>query len=110
VVVAPTGHGELTYRHAEALAAGSVLVCQNLDHAETMLPLEDRSNVLYCRPDLSDLRTVVAEALRDDRLREQVGGEGRRVYRAWARRWREHLLAGVQAPIHAALGAHTPFT
>jgi hypothetical protein len=108
VVVAPTGHGELTYRHAEALAAGAALVCQDLGHAEIMFPFEDRGNVLYCRPDLSDLRTIVAETLRDDRLRGQVGAEGRRVYRAWAQRWREHLLAGVQAPIRAALGAHAP--
>lgn len=110
VVVAPSGHGELTYRHAEALAAGAVLICQDLGHAELMFPFEDRANVLYCRPDLSDLRAIVTEALRDDRLRTQVGREGRRVYRAWARRWREHLLAGVQAPIRAALGVHTPFT
>ena len=47
VVVAPTGHGELTYRHAEALAAGAVLVCQDLSHAETMFPFADRANVLY---------------------------------------------------------------
>jgi hypothetical protein len=110
VVVAPSGHGELTYRHAEALAAGAVLICQDLAHAELMFPFEDRANVLYCRPDLSDLRTIVAEALHDDRLRARVGGAGRRAYHAWARRWREHLLAGVQTPIRAALGVHTPFT
>lgn len=110
VVVAPTGHGELTYRHAETLAAGAVLVCQNLDHAEIMFPFADRGNALYCRPDLRDLREVVREALRDDGLRRRVGSEGRRVYRAWASRWREHLLAGVQEPIRAALGVHTSFT
>ena len=114
VAVAPCGHGELTYRHAEALAAGATLICQDLSHAETMFPFEDRGNVLYCRPDLSDLRTVLAEVLGEDSLRREIGAEGRRVYRAWARDWREHLLAGVQAPIRAALEAtervHTPFT
>ena len=50
VVVAAGGHGELTYRHAEALAAGAILVCQDLSHAETMFPFEDRGNVLVLPP------------------------------------------------------------
>jgi Glycosyl transferases group 1 len=110
VAVAPCGHGELTYRHAEALAAGAALVCQDLSHAETMFPFADRANVFYCRPDLSDLRSLIDELLCDERLRRAVAAEGRRVYRAWTRRWREHLLVGVQAPIFTALGVHTPFT
>jgi hypothetical protein len=105
VAVAPCGHGELTYRHAEALAAGATLVCQDLSHAETMFPFADRTNVVYCHPDLSDLRTVLAEVLGDDSLRRQIGAQGRRAYRAWARDWRAHLLTGVQAPIQAASGA-----
>jgi len=103
VVFAPTGHGELTYRHMEGLAAGAALVCQDLGHAETMFPFEDRGNVLFCRPDLADLRAVVEEALRDDALRRRVGGEGRRAYTAWARRWREHLWLGIEAPIREVL-------
>jgi hypothetical protein len=102
VAIAPCGHGELTYRHAEALAAGAALICQDLSHAETMFPFEDRANVLYCRPDLSDLRTVLVEVLNEDALRRQIGAEGRRVYRTWARDWHAHLLAGVQTPIQAA--------
>jgi hypothetical protein len=105
VAVAPCGHGELTYRHAEALAAGATLVCQDLSHVETMFPFADRANVVYCRPDLSDLRTVLAEILGEDSLRRRIGAEGRRVYRAWAQDWRAHLLAGVQEPIRAVLEA-----
>ncbi len=104
VVFAPTGHGELTYRHMEALAAGAALVCQDLSHAETMFPFEERRNVLFCRPDLSDLRSLVEEALRDEGLRRRVSGEGRRTYVDWAGRWREHLVRGIEAPIHEALG------
>ena len=103
VVFAPCGHGELTYRHMEALAAGAVLVCQDLGHAETMFPFADRENVLFCRPDLSDLRTVVEEALQDESLRRRVGSEGRRAYADWVGRWREHLARGIEAPISDAL-------
>jgi len=110
VVVAVTGHGELTYRHMEALAAGAVLVCQDLSHAETMFPFEDRQNVLFCRPDLSDLRAIVEEALGDEDLRRRVGGAGRRAYTEWAGRWREHLVGGIEMPIREAAALHTPFT
>ncbi|HEY7951626.1 MAG TPA: glycosyltransferase [Solirubrobacteraceae bacterium] len=103
IVFAPTGHGELTYRHMEALAAGALLVCQDLRHAEIMFPFENRRNVLFCRPDLSDLSSIVREALLDDGLRARLGREGRRAYAAWAARWREHLSRGIEAPIREAL-------
>ena len=38
VIAAPNGHGELTFRHAEALEAGRLLVCQDLHHVEMMFP------------------------------------------------------------------------
>jgi hypothetical protein len=118
VVVAVTGHGELTYRHLEALAAGAVLVCQDLRHAETMFPFADGENVLFCRPDLADLRATVERALGDARLRRRVGRAGRRTYVEWAGRWREHLREGIETPIRDAVttpirdavALHTPFT
>jgi hypothetical protein len=37
-VLARTGYGELTFRHAEAWLSGRVLVCANTSHAQTMFP------------------------------------------------------------------------
>jgi hypothetical protein len=51
LAVAPTGHGELTYRHGEALMRGAALVCQDLGHVEMMFLFRDRENVAFCRPD-----------------------------------------------------------
>jgi hypothetical protein len=126
VVVAVAGHGELTYRHMEALAAGAVLVCQDLRHAQTMFPFEDGENVLFCRPDLADLRATVERALGDAPLRRRVGRAGRRAYTEWAGRWREHLREGIETPVRTAVETllrdavetpirdavplHTPFT
>jgi hypothetical protein len=70
-----------------------------------MFPFRDRENVVFCRPDLSDLRTTVAELLRDDDLRRRIAREGRRTYMAWAARWREHLYDGIEAHIREALNA-----
>jgi len=103
VAVAPTGHGELTYRHGEALMTGAALVCQDLRHVEMMFPFRDRENVAFCRPDLSDLRPTVEELLRDEDLRRRIGREGRRSYGAWAKRWREHLYDGIERHIREAL-------
>jgi hypothetical protein len=105
VAVAPAGSGELTFRHGEALMTGAALVCQDLSHVEMMFPFRDRENVVFCRPDLSDLRTTVAELLRDDDLRRRIAREGRRTYMAWAARWREHLYDGIEAHIREALNA-----
>jgi Glycosyl transferases group 1 len=105
VAVAPTGHGELTYRHGEALMTGTALVCQDLSHVEMMFPFADRENVAFCRPDLSDLRSTVVELLRDDDLRRRIARTGRRSYTAWARRWREQLYDGLERHVREALGS-----
>ena len=103
VVIAPTGYGELGQRHCEALMVGAALVCQDLSHVEMMLPLEHGVNAVFCRPDLSDLRSTVAELLEDHERTRQIGREGRRNIVAWARGWRDYLYSGIEAPIRAAL-------
>jgi hypothetical protein len=108
VGLAPPGYGELTFRHAEVLRAGAALVCPNLSHVELMFPLKDRENVVFCRPDLSDLRPTVEELLHDDSLRERIAKEGRRSFISWARGWRDHVYAGMEAHIRAAVGADNP--
>jgi Glycosyl transferases group 1 len=103
VAVAPTGYGELTYRHGEALMTGTALVCQDLSHVEMMFPFADRENVAFCRPDLSDLRSTVEELVRDKDLRQRIARQGRRTYTAWAARWREHLYDGIERHIRDVL-------
>jgi Glycosyl transferases group 1 len=105
--VAPTGYGELTYRHGEALMTGAALVCQDLSHVEMKFPFRDRENVAFCRPDLADLRSVVEELLRDEELRRRIADEGRRSYTAWAARWREELYLGIEAHLREAVGIQT---
>jgi hypothetical protein len=103
VVVAPAGLGELTYRHAEAWRAGAALVCPNLSHVEMMFPVQDGENATFCQPDLSDLRRVVDDLLREEGLRAHIARSGRRDFAVWQARWREHLSSGIEAHILHAL-------
>ena len=102
VVFSPAGYGELSNRHGEALLSGAALVCQDVSHVEMMLPLYDRENVVFCRPDLSDLRGTVGELLSDDALRIRIAQAGRRSYMNWARDWRRHLDDGIEAHVREA--------
>jgi hypothetical protein len=85
------------------LRTGTALVCQDLRHVEMMFSFHHRENVVFCRHDLSDLRTVVRELLDDDALRLRIAREGRRSFAAWAGQWRAHLEAGIAAPIRETL-------
>jgi Glycosyl transferases group 1 len=105
VVVAPTGYGELTYRHAEAWRAGAALVCQDLSHIEMQLPVRDQHNAVFCRPDLSDLRAQVETLLRDDETRQGIAAQGRRSFQAWSKHWRDHLYGGLEVHLREALGS-----
>ena len=58
-VLSITGYGEICFRMAEAWASRRILVCQDLSHVRTLFPFEHGRNVIYCRPDLSDLIEVL---------------------------------------------------
>jgi hypothetical protein len=104
VALAPTGYGELTYRHAEAWRAGAAVVCQDVSHVEMLLPMRHHENVAFCRPDLTNLKETVEELLRDQDLRQAIAGNGRRTFRGWWAKWREHLYTGIEAHVRDALG------
>ena len=99
----PTGYGELCHRHGEVMLSGAALVCQDLSDVKMMHQFKDGENVVYCRPDLSDLRARVEELLSDDALRMRIARAGRRSYMDWARGWRDHLRKGIEAHIHEAV-------
>ncbi len=103
VVVAPTGYGELGQRHGWALRGGAALVCQDLSHVEMMFPLRPGENVVFCRHDLTDLRSRVQSLLDDEPRRRRIAREGRRSFTAWAARWQSHLETGIVAHIRETL-------
>jgi hypothetical protein len=105
VAVAPTGYGELTYRHGEAWRAGAALVCQDVSHVEILVPMRHHENVAFCRPDLGDLKDTVEEVLADQELRQAIAGNGRRTFKDWWAKWREHLYTGIEAHVRDALGS-----
>jgi hypothetical protein len=104
VAIAPTGYGEITFRHGEAWMAGAALVCQDLSHVETMFPLEDGRNVRFCKPDLSDLRAAVDELLHERETRLGIAREGRRLMIDWVSNWRAYLHQGFGVHLREALG------
>jgi len=99
VVVAPCGYGELTFRHGEAWRAGAALVCQDLSHVETLLSIRSPENAVFCRSDLSDIRSVVIALLMQEDERERVAAEGLRKYAAWAADWENQLQLGIGMPL-----------
>jgi hypothetical protein len=103
VVVAPTGYGELGQRHAWALRTGGALVCQDLNHVETMFPFRNGENVVFCRHDLADLRPTVEWLLADEDARRRIAREGRRSFNAWSGSWRAHMDAGITFHVRQAL-------
>jgi hypothetical protein len=101
--VAPTGYGEVAFRHAQVMMAGAVLVCQDLGHVEMLLPLTNEENAMFCRPDLSDLAQVVETVLEDDGLRGAVARQGRRDVVRWSADWKRHLEDGFEGHIRESL-------
>jgi hypothetical protein len=60
-VVSIVGHGEMCWRMAEAFWMRRVLVTQDLSHVRALFPFRPGENVVYCRPDLSDLVDVLED-------------------------------------------------
>jgi hypothetical protein len=108
VVIAPTGYGELTFRHAEAWEQGRALVCQDLSHVETLFPFRDRENVLYCKPDFSDLPELLTAVELEAVDYEGIGRQGRRDWQAWVADLDGLFERGVLGPIRSAGAPQAP--
>jgi hypothetical protein len=93
MVFAPTGYGELTFRHGEALRAGRTLISQDLSHVETLFPFAHGQNVVFCNPDLSDLVETIRSLERAHA--EVIAAAGRRQWREWVRPLDDVLRSGI---------------
>ena len=82
-VLSITGIGEICFRMAEAWAMRRVLVCQDLSHVDCLFPLISGENVLFCRPDLSDLEDVLRGIDASYAGYERMARKGHEAWRAW---------------------------
>jgi hypothetical protein len=95
-VVSITGHGEICFRMAEAWANRRILVCQDLSHVRTMFPFEHKRNVIYCRPDLSDLVDVLDDIECNVANYIDVAEQGYRDWADWSSRVGEIVVESLK--------------
>jgi hypothetical protein len=95
-VLSITGFGELCFRQAEAWANGRILVCQDLSHVNTLYPLQPGRNVVYCRPDLSNLVEVLEDIECNYHQYRSIAEQGFEDWLIWSSQALEVLTQGFQ--------------
>ena len=103
IILAPTGFGELTYRHSEGWKSGRAVLCQDLSHVNIMYPIENRENVLFCKSDMSDITDRIEELRNDDKLCASISEEGNRRWKQWIKKPDELLRMAITDHIHKLL-------
>lgn len=98
-VLSITGYGELCFRMAEAWANRRVLVCQDLSHARTLFPFQASRNVVYCRPDLSDLIEILEDIECNFSRYIDVAEQGYQDWLEWSQQ-SDHILQQGFAPLY----------
>lgn len=83
-VLSITGYGELCFRMAEAWANRRVLVCQDISHVRTLFPFEGGKNVVYCRPDLSNLVDILEDIECNFHRYIDIAEQGHRDWIRWS--------------------------
>jgi hypothetical protein len=101
-VVSIAGHGEICFRMAEAWGQRRLLVCQDLSHLRTLYPFENRRNVIFCRPDLSDLADILDDVECNVPRYVPIAEQGYSDWREWSRRVPELLREGFSPILGAA--------
>jgi hypothetical protein len=84
-VLSIVGYGELGFQMAEAWASRRVLVCQDLSHVRTLFPFAPGRNVVYCRPDLTDLIDILDDIECNYRNYIPIAEQGYRDWLEWSR-------------------------
>ncbi len=103
IILAPTGFGELTYRHAEGWKSNRTVLCQDLSHVNTMYPLKNMQNVCFCKTDFSDIKDKVKELKNDNTLRNTLAQNGHTDWVNWISGYEIILDQGVSAHIRKHL-------
>src|SRR5262249_11559773 len=98
-VLSITGYGEVCYRMAEAWSNRRILVCQDLSHVSTLFPLQNGRNVVYCRPDLSDLVELLDDIECHTTKYIDVAEQGHADWLGWVKNTNEILWKGY-APLY----------
>lgn len=93
-VLSITGYGELCFRMAEAWANRRVLVCQDISHAQTLFPFQNGRNVVYCRPDLSDLIEILEDIECNFPKYIEIAEQGYRDWVDWSQQAEKVLQRG----------------
>lgn len=83
VVISPTGYGELTFRTAEAWDLARAVIMQDISNVDTMYKFEDMNNVIFCRPDFSDLPRILHDVRTGSIDYSAIGRRGQTAWREW---------------------------
>jgi len=97
-VISLVGHGEICFRMAEAWQSRRILVCQDLSHVDTGYPFRPGENVVFCRPDLSDLVDILDDIESNYPRYRDIGEQGYQDWLGWCRNTQE-MIAGAFAPV-----------
>jgi hypothetical protein len=84
-VLSITGYGEICFRMSEAWANRRVLVCQDISHVQTLFPFQAGRNVIYCRPDLSDMIEILDDIECNFRKYIDVAEQGYQDWLDWSK-------------------------
>lgn len=102
-VIAPNGYGELTLRHGDTWEQGRALICPDLSHVETMYPFKNETNVIYCRPDFSDVNSILSKIENGELDSALIGRRGQEDWNKWSSDINDLLSRGIMDHLNEAL-------
>jgi len=89
IIFSPSGFGEVCFRHGEALSLGRTLICQDLSHVDMLFDFKNHQNVLYCKPDFSDLMDCIYS-----KELSQIAKNGKKDWDNWTNNWEKLFYEG----------------
>lgn len=87
LAISPVGFGEMCFRHLELMQMGNCGIIQDLSHIDHLAPFRPDENILYCRPDFSDLLEKIRWVEENPK---QVAAIGKKAFRD-ARKWEKSI-------------------
>ncbi|RJE70862.1 glycosyltransferase family 1 protein [Reichenbachiella sp. MSK19-1] len=98
-IISPVGYGEMCFRDLEIMQMGRCGIKQDISHVDHLAPFVPNENIIFCKPNFSDLVEILHNVDRREIDYKQIGKNAYKAARSWEQNIDQVLETSIITPL-----------